>query len=190
MSAIETPMPAALLNVLRSMAHEPVRNYVLPGLTSMLIGGFGQGRVRLFAAARDSREWIVPHSHRFDFVCLVLRGKVTNVRFTVGGIDHANAYAIGRLKRSTGGFGEYDIVHGTEPTRFREEEATYAAGDFYAMRAPEIHSIRFGAGAEVLFFEGPDLQEETVFLEPWCDGGVVPTFAVQPWMFQRGEPLP
>src|SRR5688572_7069582 len=66
---------AALLK----MAHSPIRNYAIPGLTSSLIGAPSPaGTVRLFQNSRDHQEPIVPHSHRFDFMCWVLAGAVRN----------------------------------------------------------------------------------------------------------------
>lgn len=176
--------------ILQSMLHSPVRNYVLPGLTSWLVGGVRYGRVRMFVSERDTREWIVPHSHRFDFACLVLTGEVVNTTFheipSEKDVPKPNLYAVGRIRRTVfGKFGDYEIIRGTSPKLFLEQRHRYSSGQEYAMRSEEIHSISFSRGARVLFFEGPERVPETTFLEPWCDGRVVPTFTVEPWMFER-----
>jgi|SRR6185312_1524783 len=168
------------------MRHGRIRNYIAPGLTSWLIGGSGHGMVRLFSSDRDTHELIVPHSHRFDFTCVVLRGKVTQVLYLeTGRADQGNAYAVGKLKTQPGGFGRYDFEPGKKPEYFSETEYEYLAGDTYRMRRHEIHSIRFSRGAEVLFLEGPEMASESKVLEPWSDGRRVPTFVTHPWMFDR-----
>jgi hypothetical protein len=182
---------ADLKAVAKAMAHSPVHQYVVPGLTSSLVGGPGHGTVRLFESDRDTREWVTPHSHRFDFACLVLAGEVENLVYTRS-IDPgggSNAFAVGTcrpLYGSVRGLGEYEIVHGTTGQQFIEGSNTYVAGDVYAMKHDEIHSIRFSKGAKVLFFEGPEVAQESVFLEPFSNGKTIPTFKVEPWMFERG----
>lgn len=184
-----------LEDVLRTMLHAPVRNYVLPGLTSWLVGGDERhGRVRIFVSERDTREWIVPHSHRFDFACLVLSGEVVNTVFEVCTVPvpkvpvpdaRLHKYAIGIVRQVSGGLGGYRVARTAETGIYRELRTTYKAGQEYAMLAEDIHSISFSSGARVLFFEGPERRDETVILEPWCDGRVVPTFTTAPWMFER-----
>jgi hypothetical protein len=67
------------IEMLLAMAHSPLRNYAIPGLTSSLIGQkSGTGCIRLFENSRDHQENITPHSHRFDFQCWVLAGHVVN----------------------------------------------------------------------------------------------------------------
>lgn len=62
-----------------SLTHSHVHNYVIPGLTSSLIGEQSpHGSVRVFQCLRDHQEVITPHSHRFDLTCIVLRGSVMN----------------------------------------------------------------------------------------------------------------
>jgi hypothetical protein len=65
---------------IRAMRHSPRHNYVIPGLTSWLIGQPHptMGCVRLFTMDRFHEEPIIPHSHRFAFRCRVLAGAVTN----------------------------------------------------------------------------------------------------------------
>lgn len=165
------------------MTHSVVRNYVTPGLTSSLVGGPGHGCVRLFESDRDTREWVTPHSHRFDFTCIVLAGQVENIEFTLS--SRGDAYARGVLRPVDGGLGQYEAVHGEVGETYAETTRIYAPGDTYSMLHSEIHSIRFSRGARVLFFEGPNVSDTSVFLEPYSNGATVRTFAVQPWMFQK-----
>lgn len=167
---------------LRRLAHSPIRNYAIPGLTSSLIGGAGHGCIRLFECSRDHQEEITPHSHRFDFQCWVLAGEVRN-RIWNQAWSHGDHFL--RSKLSYGGeCGSYKKTEvGVE--RYEHVDTIYTAGDCYAMTARQIHSIHFSRGACVLFFEGPMRHDDSVILEPWVDGEVVPTFEVKPWMFKR-----
>jgi hypothetical protein len=181
-------MTEAILLAVLGMRHSRIGNYIAPGLTSWLVGGQGHGKVRLFTCDRDTREWIVPHSHRFDFTCLVLAGRVTNVllRRTYR-CDRGNAYAVGTLRAPTGGIGEYEFTPGEEAEYFEEIERAYEPGETYSMEAREIHTIRFSRDSSVLFFEGPETADSSVVLEPWSCGRRVPTFATHPWMFDRAQ---
>ena len=67
--------------------------------------------------------------------------------------------------------------------RYSRQSTRYVHGDFYSMKASEIHSITFSRDALVLFFEGLEQTSETLILEPFVDGVTVPTFQVQPWMY-------
>lgn len=183
-----------LISQLTDMTHSEIRNYVSPGLTSWLVSGktgkyFDKGKVRLFIASLDTREWITPHSHRFDFACLVLRGKVTNIVYTPDPQPMFNGrstdYAVGKLRTLGGGLGAYKFVPGEEPTYYQERREEYVEGDCYSMLYQEIHSIQFSRDAMVLFFEGPEQTSETTVLEPWAYGKRVPTFDAKPWMFER-----
>lgn len=179
-----------LLTGAMRLAHSPVQNYVLPGLTSYLIGEpSDKGRVRLFHATRDTRELVTPHSHRYDFTCLVLAGGVTNILYRqiasiFGGSEEGfEEYAKG-VVRPIGTLGEYELTPGTEPSRYGRQANRYLTGDAYSMQHPQIHSIQFDAGTKVLFLEGPNLVPDSFVLEPWCYGQRVPTFKTEEWMFQ------
>lgn len=181
----------ALLKALKPMMHSLVRNYATPGLTSSLIGGGGHGKVRLFQSDRDTREWVTPHSHRFDFTCLVLRGSVENILFTRASYRLAagsNLYVTATIRPRNGGMGGYEVAHGENPESWVEEPTTYRAGDTYSMTSRQIHSIRFSRDAIVLFLEGPEVIDTSLILEPFSDDALVPTFATAPWMFQRVAP--
>lgn len=174
-------MNEAISTALNDMIHSPVQNYATPGLTSWLVGG-DRGKVRLFKADRATRHWITPHSHRFNFTCLVLQGEVENILFRQG---HGDAYCIGILRPKGGGLGGYELERSATCTHWQEEVHNYIAGQTYSMRAEEIHSIRFSAGCEVLFLEGPQVLETSKILEPWSNGRIVPTFDIPMWMFER-----
>lgn len=169
---------------LKKLAYNPVRDYVIPGLTSSLMGkGNGGGVVRLFSQERDHEEPITPHSHRFDFQCLVLRGSVRNRIWLDGEGDIYQASSLNHHP----GFGSYDVNPVTNPKRWDYEETKYSEGDVYAMNAEQIHSIYFSRGAEVLFFEEPNRLNHSFVLEPMSNGRVIPTFRVDSWMFKREE---
>ena len=158
-----------------------VDNYVLPGLASELVGGSGNGCVRLLSADRHTRDWVTPHSHRFDFACLVLAGEVENILFGLG--IEGDFYLESKVRPLDGGMGRYEMERGERPLRYVEHPKRYAAGTSYSMTSKDIHSIRFSRGARVLFFEGPTVSDTSTILEPWCNGNVVPTFETRPWMF-------
>lgn len=172
------------LGLLTSLAHSPVRNYVIPGLTSSLIGGISPfGTVRLFQNSRDHQEPITPHSHRFDFVCMVLRGQVRNRMWTETQNENADLYQVKQLDYC-GTFGQYERED-HQVSRWQYRDLTFSAGESYSMKSHEVHSIYFSRGAVVLFFEGPKLTNHSIALEPVVDGKVIPTLKTEPWMFLR-----
>ena len=178
----------AVRKAVLGMTHSRIRNYIAPGLTSWLVGGEGCGKVRLFTSDRDTREWITPHSHRFDFTCLVLAGEVTNILFQwEPAFSNGNRYAVGTLR--AGGLGTYEFEPGTGAEPYSELSTVYRTGDTYSMKHDEIHTIRFSRGCAVLFFEGPEVAETSKVLEPWSDGRRVPTFVTMPWMFDRASEI-
>lgn len=172
------------MDLLQAVRHSPVHNYVIPGLTSWLIGAPSpNGVVRLFECSRDHQENITPHSHRFDFQCLVLAGEVRNRVWKEHPGVAGDLYQRTRLTYD-GSIGRYT----SEPLnvrRFVYADDVYLPGQWYSMQAHEIHSIYFARNTVVLFFEGPPKSDSTDMLEPWVDGEVVPTFEVKPWMFKR-----
>jgi len=175
-----------LLEIVNAMAHSPVKQYVVPGLTSELIGGKDSGTVRLFSSERQVREWITPHSHRFDFSCIVLDGMVENILFTLADeARYADSYSSGTLKCIGEGMGNYDIVRSNIPKKYTETATRYGVGESYSMKSNQIHSIKFYRDTKVLFFEGPALSDTSVFLEPFSNGQVVETFETRPWMFKK-----
>lgn len=170
------------VDLIKSMARSPVRDYVIPGLTSSLVGGDNSGCVRLFSQERDHEEPITPHSHRFDFQCYVLQGTVRNRLWEPGGKDR---YQKSRLLHH-GQFGKYTVAKEPEIVAWECFECVHGMGDIYAMKAEQIHSIFFSRDAEVLFFEGPNRLDHSFVLEPVSGGRTIPTFRVDDWMFHKG----
>lgn len=174
-----------ILQLLDQMKNSGLGNYIVPGLTSSLVGGEKNGKVRLFEQSRDTREFITPHSHRFDFAAIVLYGSVENTLFR---LDRAGQpWCASAIDQVCGLDGLRKYVHIREevPTFWIEETIQYAAGSTYKMDSTEIHSIKFSKGAVVLFFEGPQVTPTGRMLEPWVNGKCVPTFKTEPWMFEK-----
>lgn len=182
-----TTSDLANLESLRAMRHSPIRNYIIPGLTSYLIGEPSKehGCVRMFECSREHQEHITPHSHRFDFRCLVLEGEVHNTIWTPG--IHGDQFVETTMVYS----GEVGSHLAEEPGKaqpWTSKTTRYGQHQWYGMSFDEVHSIRFGRGSCVLFFEGRNVSNNSTILEPFVDGQRVPTFHVAPWMFQRGVP--
>lgn len=177
----------AILGALGPMLHSRLGNYIVPGLTSYLVGGGEHGKLRLFSTDRETLEFITPHSHRFDFTCLVLAGCAANTIFTRGS-DAAEEWCESTIDQVCGADGLMDYVHTRkdQPSYWLRTTRNYSVGDTYSMTHDQIHSIKFGRGARVLFFEGPQKTAQGVMLEPWVDGKCIPTFRTEPWMFERG----
>lgn len=170
------------IQMLMDMTHNKINNYVIPGLSSSMIG-YGSkehGCARIFECSRDHREVITPHSHRFDFQALVLQGEVHNEIWN----------------ESTGGdfFTCTELIYGGEVgnyvkgasrrARYTPEVDTYGEGEWYQMKHDEIHSIMFEKGTVILFLEGPRIIGTTQILEPCVNSVTVPTFEVKDWMFK------
>lgn len=172
------------VKALLDMVHSSIRNYAVPGLTSSLIGMPSPcGTVRLFECSRNHQESITPHSHRFDFQCWVLRGHIRNRLWEMTTSDRGDAYSKSTLKYC-GSIGNYEIEDGLV-SNWCFTESIFDSGQCYSMKAHEVHSIYFSRGAVVLFFEGPTKTDTSIILEPFVHGSKVPTFKVEPWMFQK-----
>jgi hypothetical protein len=176
----------AILAAVQPMKHNRLSNYIAPGLTSHLVGGAEFGKVRLFTAERTTLEFITPHSHRFDFTCLVLAGSVHNTLFKRGS-DSCETWCLSTINQVCGTSGLLSYVHerDTEPSFWYASVDHWQTGDTYGMKHDQIHSIKFERGSQVLFFEGPQLQTTSHMLEPWENGKPIPTFRTEPWMFER-----
>jgi len=184
---MSAPITKKHIDAILKMSHSHIRNYVLPGLKSSLLGDSGKnGLVRILQGSCYQFEAVTPHSHRFDFVCQVLSGQVKNYVWKKAlPMDYAEAsdYQSTTL-HYLGEIGNY----ATEPgpiEKWTWHSTDYAAGDWYSMKADEVHSIRFSRDAVVLFFEGPQISDKSIALEPVVDGGVIPTLLVKPWMFLK-----
>lgn len=178
---------AMLIAGIEPMLNNKLGNYIVPGLDSAMVGDQDLlGKVRLFdTSERATRDEITPHSHRFDFVCLVLRGCVKNAVYWPDATGEQ--WCVSSITQVCGkeGLNSYTHVREEEPTRFRREDTLYSVGNVYGMRHDQIHSIEFWKGTKVLFFEGPQITDTSHMIEPWVRGKVVPTFRTEPWMFER-----
>lgn len=174
-----------MLNLAESiLTYKPIsviQNYVIPGMkSSLLIDNGGFGKVRLFKMTREHDYYVIPHSHRFNFECLVLSGEVNNVIYEIcsDGDLHCQTTlkynSIGNYVREEGAFQQYS-----------QRTERYRSGDSYSMYSTDIHSIGFSKGASVLIFEGPTLSYESTILQPIVNGKIIPTFKVEDWMFER-----
>lgn len=173
------------LDLILSMRNGGLANYAIPGLDSHLIGGKGAGMVRLFQCSRQHQEQITPHSHRFDFSALVLRGCVRNILWGESEAPGEGDEFLVSTMIYGGKPGEY--ATGTQKVKSMaiSDCHFHQVGDWYHMKAHEIHSIEFSRDAAVLFFEGPQVSETSVILEPHINGETTHTFEVKPWMFRK-----
>ncbi len=181
-----------LSSVLNSAKVNKIANYIIPGLDSYL---FKKGNVRLFECSREHQESVVPHSHRFDLVCIVLTGYVTNIMWTEDFMDGAQQrddceYDLFQSsyieKKACYSFGQYQKKKDCS-ARWRKTSTRFDSGDVYILKYNEIHSINFSKGAKVLIIEGEERCSKSRVLEPIVDGKVIPTFEVKDWMFQEGD---
>lgn len=172
------------LSIVMKMAHSPVKNYAIPGLTSWLISETDSGTIRMFHMERDHIECIVPHSHRFDFHCIVLEGEVENILY-IPCPDYEPGDRYSRLVSTyCGEIGSYENSR-KDIRSYNLSRTVYNVGDQYSMSYDEIHSIRFKKETKVLFFEGPMKAKSSVVLEPVVDGEIIHNFKVEPWMFKK-----
>lgn len=155
-----------------------VKNYGLPGVDSSLLGN---GIVRLFESHREQQEAITPHSHKFNFSCLVLSGRVVNRIWSED--KNGDCFSVSELIYQ-GEIGKYESKL-IGQNRYSHNDSTYNVGDWYSMKADEIHSIYFSRGCKVLFLEGEVLTLKTKILQPCVDGEVLSIFEVKDWMFKR-----
>ena len=172
-----------LIDILQNMQNSIVQNYVIAGLRSSLVGGGNFGRVRLFEASRFQQDSISPHSHRFDFACMVLRGTVINR------IWHECNEQQGDFFEESVLVYQGEIGHHSKRVYGRNFYGhtlhLYSEGQCYSMSHNQIHSIEFSRDAIVLFFEGPQLSSQSVVLEPVVDGKVIPTYERRDYMFRK-----
>jgi hypothetical protein len=177
------------IDLVLSMTNSKVNNYAVPGLASSLLSAPSEnGCIRLFESSRNHQESFTPHSHRFDFVCHVMKGEVRNIIWHQSySDDHSNTdeFQISELTYQ-GEIGSYKKKP-TKVGRFFTKETIHKAGDWYSMKSDEIHSIYFAKDTVVLFFEGPKLTDKTIILDPYVNGEHIPTFEVKPWMFNKGD---
>lgn len=179
------PTHKELLSLIAGNANPPIKDYILPGLNSTMLGTDAGVTVRLFDMTRDQHTGIVPHSHRFDLCCLVLRGWVRNTLWTPGS-DTDDMYTLLRLAYG-GQPGVYPAKARVDDSWWKHSTRTYRAGDSYAMTHDQIHSIEFSKNAAVLIFEGRPVADYSAVLEPFVDGSTIPTLKTEPWMFRKTD---
>jgi hypothetical protein len=172
------------LDLVMKFAHNPVRNYAIPGLTSWMISESKTGNIRMFEMTRDHIEPVVAYSHRFNFHCVVLHGEVENILFdqSLDGDLYSPIYQI-----YDGSIGSYKTERSNLRIRYNQISQKYYEGDQYSMCSDEIHSIRFKKGTKVLFFEGSDVSDKSIILEPIVDDEIILTFKVEQWMFKKED---
>ena len=170
--------------IINCMVNSKVTNYVWPGMESSLLGGEGFGTVRLFENTREQHTDITPHSHRYNFVCIVLRGQVTNKiwreRLDAVGDEYSQQDLV-----YNGEIGSHSRSTRSIVSNWGYTSSVYDAGDTYSMDYEQIHSIKFSRNALVLFLEGPSVTNTSQILQPVINDEVVPTFKVEPWMFKK-----
>lgn len=172
----------APLGVLMGVAHSPVCNYVIPGLTSWLIGEHEDGvTLRMFTASRHPREPIAPHSHRYDFRARVLTGSVEHTLWVPGDNLHGDEFEV--LHQSTPKtIGDFDCTRG-ERGYWKPCTYPYDVNRIYQLLAEEVHSIQFDKGTIVLLEEQPD-RTNSFMLNPVVAGNTLYIGDTQPWMFK------
>lgn len=172
-----------------------VDNYVIPGLRSGIVTSQGS-RIRLFHQTAHQAQAIIPHSHRFDLLSIVLAGRVRNTIWQPvwkihGGHSQGDQNAMARRTMVYDGeMGKYSIGNGgkDEMWAFSKSTSKYNEGSSYYMRHDEIHSIEFGAGTVVLLIESPQRSDSNDILLPLdSDGNVIECFKTEPWMFKKYE---
>lgn len=169
-----------LINQLELMKSSRVANYVIAGLDSYLLEN---GKVRLFENSRNHQDSITPHSHRFDFTCLVLYGRVKNRLWSPCEVEDGDFFEESSLVYD-GEIGRHKC-HRVGRDHYKFSDSVFRSGDIYSMKAHEIHSIQFSKGAKVLFFEGPQVTNESLIIEPVVNGEKIPTYQSLPYMFKR-----
>ena len=173
-------MNTELMKILDDMKDTRISNYVIAGLDSYSLGN---GMVRLFENSRDHQDQITPHSHRFDFACLVLAGHVVNRIWTETSISSDDLFVQSEITY-LGSVGEHSVAKGPAG-HWRYYDRKYAKGQIYSMSAEEVHSITFSKGAKVLFFEGPEKSTKSMIIEPLVDGVRIPTYKKREYMFNE-----
>lgn len=166
------------------MLDSSVGNYILPGLSSYLLTN---GVVRLFHATRNNEGFVTPHSHKFNFTCYVLQGKVTNTIYTPCNVILPSTSSFIE-KEQTGTYKDsnYSLVTKDIVEYFTKDDI-YEEGSWYSMTYNQIHSIKFEKNSLVLFFEGPNVTNKVTILEPYdrLTKTEMNTFRKDSWMFNN-----
>ena len=170
--------------IMNSVRYNPIDNYILPGLTSYVLGRLGVDgpdheapMVRAFVSSRNTPEFVAPHSHVRDLFCHVIAGSVINTNY------HEERTARGESWDTYVQTGDFvsGYKHGFAGKRtFVSVSTVYEAGASYYLLADVIHSIRFSRGAVVLIMEGKKKRQSVTVLQP----PGVQNFEAADWMFK------
>ena len=148
-----------LLKLVNTIQSDSIDNYIVDGLNSSLLEN---GVVRMFTTTHHQIDGIAPHSHRYDFACVVLQGKVTNhLWYAAQDGDDMQVMSLKYL----GAPGKYSTTD-LAVQKFARSSTVYEAGEIYMMERDQIHNIEFTKGTQVLFFEGPQKTETSLALQP------------------------
>lgn len=172
-----------IIDIIGQMKSDTLHNYVVAGLDSSLLNN---GLVRYFECGREHQDQITPHSHRFDFACLVLAGEVEN---HIWSKTHSKGDDFMKSELEYFGVVGSHTKKEIEVGRYSRKTHKYSAGDIYGMTANEIHSITFSRGAKVLFFQGREKSNTSVIIEPYVNNQVINTYERKDYMFIRDEPI-
>ena len=165
---------------IKPLLKSKIPNYVLPGLESYLVDGHPECRV--FHATRVAFSAPIPHSHRSDLRCLVLKGCAVHHVFTPD--EKGDLYST-RKMRYNGRPGNYQddiIVEYAAPLGSKTD--AYLEGDSYSLTYDQIHTVTFSRDSYILIEEGEHKTEWTQYLLPVVDGRVIGEMTVEPWMFK------
>lgn len=170
---------------LKDMGYDTIKNYILPGMQSSLIGeGKNGGKVRMFVSTYYNHGFVTPHSHKFNLLSYVVRGSVVNTLYINKYFSPSFEFIKSKVEYK-GAVGEYSTPFDDEKVVCSLIENTYEAGEWYYMEADEIHSIKFSNDAIVLIFEGPTLKNYNYILQPCVDDQMLMTFDRHDWMFKE-----
>lgn len=170
------------VRLIKSLGFSPVHNYILPGLTSSLLGESPDGgRIRLFQASRYQTTSITPHSHRFDLHTIVLEGSVTNTLWRND--KEGSEFALSAIMRKDEAkFGEYETEL-QSINKYSPLDSYYRQGSEYFMSHSDIHSITFEPNTTLLLFESKPVADISYVLEPVVKGKVIQTLEKKDWMY-------
>lgn len=171
-----------------NISYNPIKNYILPGMESRLIHQTEDGEtLRIFVSTRHQEDSVIPHSHRFNLTCKVMRGFVWNTIWTKTSDPYFDAYT-SILQGYGGNPGVYHDPQELSIDLWKFSTNVYKSGEIYCMDKSVVHSIKFAKDSVVLVYETDrDDSQGSIYLEPNVDEQTIHTFAVQPWMF-KGEP--
>ncbi len=159
-----------LLALLDGMSHSQVNNYIVPDVSSKLLGSDDgeHGRFRIFDSRRDQDMLVTPHNHRFNLWSMVIQGQVENTVYTPDR-DNGDLYMQTSM-RYNGEIGKY--VRGSfQEKRYVKKINSYTAGSSYYMRFQDIHTIKFHKDTVLLIVEGKPIREINEILEPVTQDG-------------------